>query len=45
MTYVKPEVIVLGSAKGVIEKNGVPKQQGSPDSQRLPIAPAYDLDE
>ncbi|HWO37641.1 MAG TPA: hypothetical protein VNO32_53380 [Candidatus Acidoferrum sp.] len=45
MTYMKPEVMVLGSAKNVIELNGVQKQLGNPDGTGPHIAPAYDLDE
>lgn len=45
MFYVKPEVVFLGCAKAVIEKNGVPKQIGSLDNQNQPSAPAYDLDD
>ncbi len=46
MTYMKPEVMALGSAKNVIELNGVQKQLGNPDgAPGTHIAPAYDLDE
>jgi hypothetical protein len=47
MTYVKPEAMVLGSARNVIEVLGVPKQWGPLDGspKLLRINPAYDLDE
>jgi hypothetical protein len=43
MNYTKPEVAVLGEAVRVIE--GHVKGQGSADGGKLPVIPAYDLDE
>jgi hypothetical protein len=47
MTYVKPEAMVLGSARNVIEHLGIPKQAAPFDSVTglQNVAPAYDLDE
>jgi hypothetical protein len=46
MTYVKPEVSVLGAAKEVIERNGIPKQLQGPDGTGAQHStPSYDLDE
>jgi hypothetical protein len=46
MTYVKPEAMVLGSARNVIEVLHVPKQASPTEgSSGEFITPAYDLDE
>jgi hypothetical protein len=46
MTYVKPEAMVLGSARNVIEHLGIPKQAAPIEpSGHGGEVPAYDLDE